>query len=227
MTTALPEDSWLLAIRPQPARVTAAEYEALPEEIARAIEIVDGYIVFCEAPAPDHQTAGRRLANLLERHARHAMARGHECLTVNNDVDLRLRDIPLLNRRPDVVLYRHLDRGSDERLRAEHALLVVEIVSPGSETQDTTDKMGEYARAGIAHYWTVRLDNDGITSVERYGLDRATMFYRHLGTFMKDETGSAPEVSNPIPITLDWDDLRFWVQSPVRWHPARARRGRN
>ncbi|WP_432924980.1 hypothetical protein ACQPZZ_31245 [Microbispora sp. CA-135349] len=35
--TALPDDSWLLSIRPQPALVTAEEYDALPEEIARAI----------------------------------------------------------------------------------------------------------------------------------------------------------------------------------------------
>jgi hypothetical protein len=90
--TALPEDNWLLGLRPQPAQVTAEEYAALPEEIAQAIEIVDGYVVYREAPAPDHQTAGRRLANLLERHARTAMDRGHRCVTVNNDVDLRLRD---------------------------------------------------------------------------------------------------------------------------------------
>src|SRR5258708_3989450 len=156
--TALPDDSWLLSIRPQPSRVTAEEYEALPEEISKAIEIVDGYVVYCEAPTPEHQTAGRRLANMLERHARSAMDRGHVCITVNSDVDLRLRDLPLLNRRPDIVLYRCLDRDRDERLRAEHALLVIEIVSPGSETQDTSDKPAEYAKAGIPHYWIVRLD---------------------------------------------------------------------
>ncbi|MEU6426572.1 Uma2 family endonuclease [Microbispora sp. NPDC046973] len=94
-------------------------------------------VVYCPTPPPDHQTAGRRLANLLERHARAAMSKGHECLTVNNDVDPRLRDLPSLNRRPDVALHRCLDRERGERLRAEHALLVVEIVSPGSETQDT------------------------------------------------------------------------------------------
>jgi Uma2 family endonuclease len=210
VSTALPEGSWLHDLRPQPARVTAAEYEALSEEIARSIEIVDGYIVFCEAPAPDHQTAGRRLANLLERHARAAVRAGrYGCLTVNNDVDLRLRDIPLLNRRPDVILYRCLDRTRGERLRAEHALLVIEIVSPGSETQDTTDKLGEYARAGIPHYWITRLDNDGITSIERYALDRASMLYKHLGTLMKDEAGGPPEIANPIPITVTWDDLTF------------------
>lgn len=205
----LPDDSWLRTIRPQPSRVTAEEYEALPEEIARAIEIVDGYIVYCEAPTPDHQTAGRRLANVLEIHTRSAMDRGHECVTVNNDVDLRLRDVPLLNRRPDVVLYRRLDRDRGERLRAEHALLVIEIVSPGSETQDTTDKPGEYAKAGIPHCWIVRLDNVGVSVIERYQLDRAAMLYKHVGTFMKDEGGDLPSVSNPIPMTIDWSALEF------------------
>jgi len=209
MTTSLPEDSWLLSIRPQPAPVSAAEYEALPEEIARAIEIVDGYVVYCEAPTPDHQTAGRRPANMLERHARDAVARGHGCLTVNSDVDLRLRDVPLLNRRPDVILYRCLDRERGERLRAEHALLVVEIVSPGSEAADTTDKLGEYARAGIAHYWIGRLDNEGVATIERYGLDRAAALYKHLGTYLKDEPGPPPQVGNPIPITIAWNDPTF------------------
>ncbi|MEO3854958.1 Uma2 family endonuclease [Acrocarpospora sp. B8E8] len=206
---ALPDDSWLLSIRPQPACVTAEDYEALPEEIAKAIEIVDGCVVYCAVPTPDHQTAGRRLANLLERHARVAMDNGHEPITVNNDIDLRLRDVPLLNRRPDVALYRCLDRDQGERLRAEHALLVVEIVSPGSETQDTTDKLGEYAKAGIPHYWIVRLDRTGVSIIERYRLDRATMLYKHTGTFMKDEAGGPPAVANPIPISVDWADLQF------------------
>jgi Uma2 family endonuclease len=207
--TALPENSWLLGLRPQPKRVSADEYEALPEEISRAIEVVDGYVVYCEAPSPEHQTACRRLANLLEHYARAAMRRGHGCLTVNSDIDLRLRDVPLLNRRPDVVLYRCLDRERNERLRPEHVLLVIEIVSPGSETQDTTDKLGEYAKAGIPYYWIARLDATGLAVVERYQLDPAARLYKHIGTFMKEEGGAAPTVVNPIPATLDWADLEF------------------
>jgi Uma2 family endonuclease len=207
--TALPEDSWLLSLRPQPAPVTAEEYEALPEDISKTMEIVDGQVVFCEAPSPEHKTAARRLANLIERFARSAMGRGHDCLSVNADVDLRLRDVPLLNRRPDVILHRCLDRLNGERLRAEHAVLVVEIVSPGSVTQDTTDKLGEYARAGIPHYWIVRLDGTGVSVIERYQLDQAAMLYKHVNTLMKDEAGAPPEVGNPIPITITWDDLEF------------------
>ena len=120
----LPDDYWLLSIRHQPEQMTAEEYEALPEDISKMIEIVDGNVVFCESPTRDHQRAGRRLANLIEQHARSAMSRGYECLEVNIGVDLRLRDIPLCNRRPDVIVYKCLDRENKERLRAGHALAI-------------------------------------------------------------------------------------------------------
>ena len=205
--TALADDNWLLSIRPQPSRVTAEDYAALPEDVCRAIEIVDGYVIYCEAPAPAHQTAGRRLANLVETHARAAMSRGHECLTVNTDVDLRLQDVPLLNRRPDLVLYRCIP--ADGQLRAEDALLVAEIVSPSSETIDTVDKFGEYARARIPHYWLVRLDATGVSVIERYRLDHATGSYKHVGTVMKDEPDNLPTMTNPIPMTIDWSALDY------------------
>jgi Uma2 family endonuclease len=205
--TALPGDDWLYAIKPQPELVTAEMYQRVPEEISRAIEIVDGYIVYCEAPSPQHQIAARRLANMIENAARTATRRAGGCLTVNTGVDLRLRDIPLLNRRPDVVLYRCLDDG--ERLRADHAQLVVEIVSPTSQTTDEVDKLGEYARAGIPHYWIVRLDATGVSIIERYRLDQATSQYKHVSTHMKDEAGSLPALTNPIPLSIDWTELEY------------------
>ncbi|TDC57319.1 Uma2 family endonuclease [Actinomadura sp. KC345] len=207
MMAALPDDYWLLSIRQQPEQMTAAEYEALPEDISKMIEIVDGYVVFCESPTREHQKAGLRLVTLIERHARSAMKRGHDCLDANIDVDLRIRDIPLSNRRPDVILYRCIDRG--DRLRPEHALLVVEIVSPGSETQDTMDKLAEYAKAGIPHYWIARLDDTGVSLIQLYQIDPATLLYKHTGTVMKAEAGGPPEISVPIPITVDWAALEY------------------
>ncbi|TQL99903.1 hypothetical protein FB559_5604 [Actinoallomurus bryophytorum] len=35
------------------------------------------------------------------------------------------------------------------------------------------------------------------------------MLYKHVGTFMKDEGGDPPSVSNPIPMTIDWSALEF------------------
>jgi Uma2 family endonuclease len=47
-------------------------------------------------------------------------------------------------------------------------LLVVEIISPGSEATDTVAKRAEYAGAGIAQYWTV--DQDPARTVAVYRL---------------------------------------------------------
>ncbi|WP_327087465.1 Uma2 family endonuclease [Nonomuraea sp. NBC_01738] len=203
----LPGEDWFADLRPQPRLMTADIYEGLDEDVATSIEVVDGYVVYCESPSREHQRAARRLANLIEQHSRDYSRRTGECLSVDLDVDLRLRDLPLSNRRPDVVLYRCLE--ANEKLRPTHTLLVIEIVSPGSETADTADKLAEYAKAGIPHYWIVWIAPDGITTVERYTLDRATGSYKHVSTLMNEEEGDLPSVLNPIPMTIDWEELAF------------------
>ena len=76
--------------------------------------------------------------------------------------DVRLRDVPLTSRRPDVVVYR-ADSIDVTPTRPEHVLLIAEIVSPGSETTDRIVKLDQYARAGMAFYWRVELTAAGIT----------------------------------------------------------------
>jgi Uma2 family endonuclease len=104
-----------------PDGLTAADYEALPEDICRRIEIVDGAIIVNAAPRRLHQDICRRLAHALE-------AACGTALTVSTGVDLRLRDIPLLNRRPDAVLY-DAALPDDVLLRPQHCKLVVEVMS--------------------------------------------------------------------------------------------------
>jgi Uma2 family endonuclease len=48
-------------------------------------------------------------------------------------------------------------------------LLVVEVISPGSEATDTVAKRTEYGGAGIPQYWTV--DQDPAQTVTMYQLD--------------------------------------------------------
>ncbi|MGI8307526.1 Uma2 family endonuclease [Saccharopolyspora hattusasensis] len=189
--TALPD--WMAL---PPEGLSAAEYEALPEEVCRRIEIVDGAIVVTPAPRRSHQIIARRLANELE------LAVGPE-LTVATDVDLRLRDVPLLNRRPDVVVYDSA-LPEDADLRPQHCLLVVEVMSPGSVTADQTDKPAEYAAAGIEHFWRIESDrqDDRRLTAFRYRLDPTTRTYAPSGV----DTDKLA-VSDPVELRIDFESL--------------------
>ena len=174
-----------------PDGLSAAEYEALPEDICRRIEIVDGAIIVNAAPRRLHQAICRRLANALEAACGTALA-------VSTDVDLRLRDIPLLNRRPDAVIY-DASLPDDAVLRPQYCTLVVEVMSPGSVTADQTDKPAEYAASRIPHYWRVEHDPAGkILSVFCYRLDPTTGTYASAGV----HTGKMT-VTEPVTITID------------------------
>jgi Uma2 family endonuclease len=185
--TALPE--WMVG------GLTAADYDALPEEICRQIEVVDGAIVVSPRPRRIHQVIARRLANTLEAACGPRFA-------VATDVDLRLRDVPLLNRCPDIVVYDSSLPG-DDALRPQHCLLLVEVMSPGSITMDQTDKPAEYAKAGIAHFWRTELnDDEQRLTVFRYRLDPTTRVYNSAGM----NTGKMI-VGDPFEFSVDLDEL--------------------
>ncbi|GAB1514369.1 Uma2 family endonuclease [Actinophytocola sp. KF-1] len=174
--------------------LTVADYEALPEEVCRRIEIVDGAVVVSPSPRRAHQHIAHNLVTALKEIA----PPGY---TAVGDVDLRLRDVPLLNRRPDVVVY-DAALPDDEPLRPEHCLLVVEIMSEGSVTTDQIDKPGEYAASGIRHFWRVEYD-DHVISVFRYQLDPTTRTYGLAGLDKRKLV-----ISDPVELELDLETLR-------------------
>jgi Uma2 family endonuclease len=177
-------------------RLTAADYEALPEEVCRGVEIVGGAIVVNPAPRRPHQRILRRLSYELE-------TAFDPSLAVATAVDLRLRETPLLNRRPDIVVY-DATLDDDAVLRPEHCVLVVEVMSPGSVTADQTDKPAEYARAGIPHFWRVENTTDdaaGLT-VFCYRLDPTTGTYASAGAHTIKMT-----VTDPFALSVDFTDL--------------------
>jgi Uma2 family endonuclease len=187
--TALPD--WM----DLPDGLTARQYDALPEDICRRIEIVDGAIIVNPAPRRLHQDICRRLATALEAACQPGLA-------VSTDVDLRLRDVPLLNRRPDAVVY-DASLPDNAVLRPEHCALVIEVMSPGSVTTDQTDKPAEYAAARIPHYWRVEHNPaDGGLSLYSYRLDPTTGTYASAGI----HTGTLA-IAEPVAITIALDTL--------------------
>ncbi|MFJ4984481.1 Uma2 family endonuclease [Streptomyces sp. NPDC088732] len=150
--------------------ITAAQYDSWSAEQCRGIEIVDGMVVVSPSASKRHNRLARLLANALD-------AAASPEWNADTDFDVRLQDVPLTNRRPDVVVYK-ADTIDFTPTRPEHVLLVVEVVSPGSETTDRIVKMEQYAKAGISFYWRVEQTANGVPLVYTYVLDPAAGVYR-------------------------------------------------
>jgi Uma2 family endonuclease len=170
--------------------ITAEQYDSWSEEQCAGIEIVDGMVVVSPSASKRHNRLARVLANCLDS------AAGPEW-NADTDFDVRLQDVPLTNRRPDVVVYR-ADTIDVSPTRPEHLLLVVEVVSPGSETTDRIVKTDQYAKAGIPFYWRVEQAPIAVPVVYTYVLDPATRSYRDGPVF----TGRVDVVA-PFPVEID------------------------
>lgn len=176
------------------SQVTAGEYESWSAEQCAGIEIVDGMVVVSPSASKRHNRLARVLANALD------VAAGPEW-NADTDFDVRLQDVPLTNRRPDVVVYR-ADTIDINPTRPEHVLLAGEIVSPGSETTDRVVKLNQYAGAGIPFYWRVELTPTRIPVVYTYLLDSASRRYRDGEVY----TGLV-RATVPFPVEVDLSSL--------------------
>lgn len=151
MATALLENSRLL---------TAAEYAELGEdEPLRRIELLEGNLVMSPNPTPRHMLASGSLYRQIADQLPPDLVAIYE---VDLDLQLVAPDEPGTVRAPDLVVLSRaeVDRAVREGglLRASGAVLVVEIISPGSRRTDTLIKRAEYADAGIPHYWILELE---------------------------------------------------------------------
>lgn len=185
-------------------------YLAIPEELARRIEIKDGMIVHRESASPNHNAVARNIERAL-LDAKGKRAADEPCLRVNRDIDMLVSEVPLHYKRPDVIVYRCIDEPRSRWGRkptVNDALLVVEVVSPTTVTADLVDKRAEYARFGIPNYWVVRMANeDGpVVSVEMLMLDSGGAY---VTAAHRSRTGNGHAVQTLVPfdVSISWDDL--------------------
>ncbi|WP_367133662.1 Uma2 family endonuclease [Saccharothrix sp. HUAS TT1] len=192
--TALPEDVENSA--GEPHLFTVAEYSELGEFESGYSELQEGRILMSPSPGPRHMMAsGELFVQLRDRLS--------EELVAIQDVDVDLELVPYgdpgFSRRPDLVVVPRVVAESGRMLRASELLLVIEIVSPGSKRLDRVIKRGEYADAGIPHYWIVDLS----PPVSLVACHLAGEFgYQDAG----DVTGEFT-TSVPFPVTLKLDGL--------------------
>jgi Uma2 family endonuclease len=179
---------------PSSLLITEEEYEALPAEICRSIEVVNGRVIFCESPSPDHQRVSRNLTMTLL-----AARPESPCVDVLQDTDMRYRHRnphvaragkKFTFRRPDIVILRCLQPGS--LLWSDDVLVAVEITSTDDDV-DFNDKRAEYAAQGIAVYLIVVMNSARIDSIEEYRLDWSGRNYQLVAVHRNSLVTELPE----------------------------------
>lgn len=112
-------------------------------------EWVDGQVLLMTPVSTRHQDVADFLTALL----RLFVERNGSGKVLSAPVQMRL---PRSGREPDVMF---IAREKLERVRELYvqgpADLVIEVVSPESQTRDRHDRLGEYQDAGVREYWII------------------------------------------------------------------------
>ncbi|WP_370944874.1 Uma2 family endonuclease [Amycolatopsis sp. cg5] len=199
--TALPEPQQHPWLAMPDHLLTIEEYSALGEPDSGFSELVEGRLLMSPSPRPRHNNAmGKLYVQILPQLPPH--------LTAIQDIDVDLELVPTtdpgFSRRPDlVVVEREAFAKADEEdrmLRAAEVVVVIEIVSPGSQRTDHVTKHGEYADAGIPFYWIVDItDPFSLIACHQAGELGYQDAPAATGTFVTSE---------PFPLKIDLDGLR-------------------
>ena len=141
------------SVSPSPLRMPFEQFLTDPN-VPSCAEWVDGEVIPTLPIADGNSDLGVFLSTLMRVHADH-----HGIGTVRTEpFHMRVRpDLP--SRSPDIlfVATRHLTRLRRMFLDGP-ADLVVEVVSPESQTRDRVHKFAEYERGGVPEYWLIDPD---------------------------------------------------------------------
>lgn len=140
--------------RVQRLRMSWEDYLRLPEGV-RA-EYVDGEVIVNAQPRSGHNRASYRLANAIEA----ALDPGLDVVTASgyhNGTKVRV---------PDIAVYPEIE---DVSLYEQTPILLAEVLSPSTRTEDMLRKPSEYAQAGVGQYWVLDRDNRTLTIMTNNG----------------------------------------------------------
>jgi Uma2 family endonuclease len=137
---------------PQMTQIPRVGYTDLKDEPedGRRYEIYDGEVFVVPSPLPRHQLVAQRLMAALVTYEKAAGG-----LTFTSPLDIVFSEYDVLQ--PDVVFFSRDQlpgiRGSAP-VRIPPAL-VVEVLSPSTESRDRERKLQIYARYAVPEYWIV------------------------------------------------------------------------
>ncbi|MEO7135781.1 MAG: Uma2 family endonuclease [Vicinamibacterales bacterium] len=131
------------------AKLTYDDYAAIPSN-GQTYQIVDGKVYVTPAPSPFHQRASKRLQRQLEAYFEDT----GRAEVFNAPIDLILTNHDVTQ--PDLVV---VEASSITRRGIEAPpLLVVEVLSPSTESFDRQVKGRRFAALGVPSYWILDPD---------------------------------------------------------------------
>ena len=159
-------------------RYTWSDYQQFPDDGRR--EIIGGEI-FDMSPAPTtrHQSIAGELFRQMANHLH-----GESCKPFIAPTDLKLSDEDVVQ--PDLMVVCDEDQVMESHVEGAPAL-VVEVLSPSTQSHDRKRKMALYGRAGVKEVWLVSPLPPGI---EVFLLDGAT--YRFMGMYQLADDFKSP-----------------------------------
>ena len=137
--------------------ITLEQYESLPEN-TRA-EVFDGQVYYMASPAQIHQELLTELLITIHSYFRQ---KGNICQVFPAPFDVKLSDSPLTIVQPDILVV--CDKNKLDGKRCNGAPdFIIEIISPGNQSDDYIRKLYYYKNAGVREYWIVNPQKHTIT----------------------------------------------------------------
>ena len=137
------------ALQPPPEIITLEQYEALPEN--RRVEVFDGVVYDMASPSQIHQTLSMELSNILYNYIK---SKKGSCQVFSAPFDVKLSDKPLTIVQPDIMVICDKDKLDGKRCNGAPDF-IIEIVSPGNQSDDYIRKAYYYKNYGVREYWIV------------------------------------------------------------------------
>ncbi len=159
----------MAGVRAANLRTSYADLEKWPED-GRRYELYDGEVFEIPSPIPLHQMVSARLYLALQGYVS-----AHGGIVLYAPLDIVLTDYDVVQ--PDLVLFtrerQHLI--NPRKVTRQAPDLAVEILSPGTESNDRGRKLRLLARHGVREYWLVDPEGSRIETYRVSG-DRLTLF---------------------------------------------------
>lgn len=128
---------------------TIEDYLALPDDV-RA-ELIDGNIIYMEAPTVTHQDFLFEAAVALHSYIKEN-SRSCKVFVAPLDVQLDCDDKTIVQ--PDIIVVCSHDKITEKRIYGAPDLCI-EIISPSTRSHDMITKLRKYKTAGVREYWMV------------------------------------------------------------------------